>query len=178
MNTLRNIVDNKLPLEQLTNNEINWGISYKEMGWLISALRADDKKIKGHLKDRESLLHVCARNNEAEDICTTLISAGYNVNAADNYGHTPLYSAISAGNYEVCETLLNLGADVNHQDMNLNTPLHKAIAENNIDIVRLLISSGANVNKYNKYLETPLKLAAQEERLDLCRYLIDNGGEY
>jgi ankyrin repeat protein len=177
-NLTKDILDINLPAKQVTNNEIEWGITYNEMGWLINSLKASNNREKGSLRNGENILHVCARNNESEEICQTLIDVGYNVNSTDDYGHTPLYSAIAAGNYEVCETLLNLGADVNHQDVNLNTPLHKSIAENNIDIMKLLISRGAHVNKYNKYIETPLKLAAQEERLDLCRCLIDNGGEY
>ena len=184
---IRSAIGAELPALQVTRDEVKWGITHKEMGWLESLVRDDDNREKGCLKDGESLLHVCARNNEAEDICETLIKTGYNIDATDRYGHTPLYAAIAAGNYEICEVLLNLGANVDHQDFNLNTPLHKAIAENNIDIIKLLLLSGADVNKRNKYSETPLMLASDEEhmnkrpmsiRLELLKFLIDNGGEY
>lgn len=188
MNILKtSVIGSELPAVQVTNNEDRWGITYKEMGRLESLVRADDSKEKGCLRNGESLLHVCARNNESEEICAVLIRTGYNIDAVDSYGHTPLYTAITAGNYEVCEVLLNLGANVNHQDFNLNTPLHKAVAENNIDIIKLLLSYDADVNKINKYSETPLKLASDEEhinnrpmsiRLELLKFLIDNGGEY
>jgi ankyrin repeat protein len=176
MNSLA--IGQQVPGPAMTYNEVDWGITYKEMGWLINTLRAVDNKTKGVLKHGQTMLHISARNNDSEEICEALIKAGYNVNAVDDFGHTPLFTAITHGNYEVCGVLLNLGADVNHQDRNLNTPMHKAIAENNLDIMKLLIRFEANINQYNKYMETPLKLAAQEERLELCRYLIDNGGEY
>jgi ankyrin repeat protein len=46
------------------------------------------------------------------------------VNARDNYQHTPLYLATLNRHIDVVQFLIEKGADVNARDNSHNTPLH------------------------------------------------------
>lgn len=179
---MRNLVlSNTLPAAQVTINEQKWGIVYKDLGWLESAVRRTDRKISETLKNGESMLHVCARD-DAEEMCSTLIGSGYNVNAVDAFGQTPLFIALQKGHVEIVQILLDARANPNHADKNLNTPLMAAINANldikcdiNIKLIEMLLKSGAKINQANKYEETPLKVACIAERTKIAKFLIDNG---
>jgi len=154
-------------------------VTHDQLGWLLDAVKFSEKKEKEALKHGQTILHVCARNTDDEEIIMSHINAGYNVNSVDLFGQTPLFYAIGGGNLDVCKLLIDNGADVNHQDKNLNTPLIKATVTNNLAIMKVLIDSGADVNKLNKYQETALKIACQEHGIDTraAKLLIDNLGE-
>ena len=180
MNSLA--LNNTLPAAQVTVNEQKWGITYKDLGWLESLVRRTDRKVRETLKNGESMLHVCARD-DAEEMCATLIDSGYNVNAEDAFGQTPLFIALQKGHFGIVQILLNAGANPNYADKNFNTPLMAAInanlgieGNNNIELIKMLLKDGAKINQANKYLETPLKVACIAERTKIAKFLIDNGG--
>jgi ankyrin repeat protein len=186
-------------MRALTNNEIRWGITYPQLGWLeniVKKARREEKEQEA-LRWGETILHLAARNN-CEEMCIALINRGYNVNATDDYGHTPIYTAIQNGSIEACKILLDAGANPNHQDKNGNTPLHKAVTVEldapkklNIQFIEILLKSGAEVNKENNIGETPLTASCptifelkkndgcfKYGRTKIAMVLIDNGGVY
>lgn len=163
-------------MDTITNNELKWGITYHQLGWLENSVKKYVRNEKRVLNFGESLLHIAARDFNGEEMCDTLIQSGYNVNARDDFGHTPLFAAINVGNTYIAQLLLDNKANVNHQSKDLDTPLIKAVVDNDYDMVKLLIENGAKVNMANKFDETPLKIACQENRMKIARLLIDNGG--
>ncbi|KAF8817845.1 hypothetical protein IE077_003622 [Cardiosporidium cionae] len=68
-----------------------------------------------------------------------LLSEGYNINAVDNYGYTPLHNAALNGNIDIVQYLVDKGCDINAVDNYGNTLLHRA-AKKNIDIAQYLIN--------------------------------------
>ena len=68
-----------------------------------------------------------------------LINAGADVNKADNFGKTPLYTAYFNGKLEVIEVLLKAGADINKVDEEGITPLYRASINGHTAVVEALL---------------------------------------
>ncbi len=111
---------------------------------------------------RLTALHFAAREGHAEAV-QTLIGAGANLDAQDNYDTTPVVMAVLNGHLGVAATLLNAGADPNVQDRYGRTALFTATDLNTmdvnprptpaitgdytpLDIVRLALEHGAEVD--------------------------------
>ena len=83
--------------------------------------------------DGGTILHMAAGMGN-RGMVTILIQAGMNINACDNYGHTPLYVAASGffvqkfgfKANDVMTLLVEHGADLYHRDKNGETPLEHA----------------------------------------------------
>lgn len=111
---------------------------------------------------RLTALHFAAREGHVEAV-QTLIDAGANLDAQDNYDTTPVVMAVLNGHLGVAATLLDAGADPNVQDrygrtalftatdlntMDVNPRPTPAITGNYtpLDIVRLALEHGAEVD--------------------------------
>jgi len=95
--------------------------------------------------DYEDTIYLAACRGQLERV-KTLIEAGTDVNAKDEFGCTPLQWAVLADSPAVAEFLVAKGADVNVQDKNGFAPISVAPGQNTI---QLLISQGADVNVKN-----------------------------
>jgi ankyrin repeat protein len=91
-----------------------------------------------------------------------LLANRADVNAKNNDGWTPLYTAAETGHKDVVELLLANRADVNAKDNGSRTPLHAAAESGHKDVVELLLANGAEVNAKANNGWTPLKEAADE----------------
>lgn len=92
------------------------------------------------------------------DIVALLIAQGANVNARDDKGRTPLFSAMSHIN--IAMLLIQGGADVNAQDYHGRTPLYCYAFYGYADAMRLLINHGADIYARDQENSTPLHQAA------------------
>lgn len=116
-----------------------------------------------------------------ENVITSLIKAGANVNNPNEDGLTPLHQSAKMGKKEywyeaniqehfhhfcfnwtgikkIVEILLTNGANANAIDKRKNTPLHLIAdidSEKQYEIAELLVNAGADVNAKNKYDQTP-----------------------
>lgn len=99
----------------------------------INAIRDNDGK---------TLLHQAAYDGNTE-IARLLIEHGANVNAADEYGISPLMSACDGGYVETARLLIERGADVNAVDENLETVIDNISYLSQPEIYDLLRESGA-----------------------------------
>lgn len=95
--------------------------------------------------DYEDTIYLAACRGQLERV-KTLIEAGTDVNAKDEFGCTPLQWAVLADSPAVAEFLVAKGADVNVQDKNGFAPISVAPGRNTI---QFLISQGADVNVKN-----------------------------
>jgi len=73
-----------------------------------------------------------------------LLEQGADVNAKDDFGHTPLSNASLVGLTEIVKLLLAKGADVNAKDDFGHTPLREASDNGHYEVVKLLLANGAN----------------------------------
>lgn len=115
-----------------------------------------------------------------------LIAAGADVNKADNFGCTPLYSACQndeLDNVEVVEELLKIrNIDVNKADIDGRTPLQIACENCHDKIVSKLVKAkGIDINKADNNCITPLMAAIMEypnfQPKEALRILEKNGAK-
>jgi len=65
------------------------------------------------------------------------------VNVSDNYGNTPLHTAVEKGNIRIVEFLIQNGADVNAKDNEGRTPAYFAEVRGNYELEDLLRKCGS-----------------------------------
>ena len=112
---------------------------------------------KARKKATQTLLSV-AESASVEEI-VRLVQEGADVNAADEYGRTPLmYAAEYNPNPDVSRFLIEKEANVNAASAGGRTPLMYAAEKYNFnpDVLRFLIDKGANVNAASADGWTPL----------------------
>lgn len=109
------------------------------------------------------------------DMVKSFANKGYDLNARDSRGDTPLLNAALKSHRNVVEYLIECGADVklgNGDEM-----LHCACSEGWLDIVKSLVSKGCDLNTIGWSGSTPLLLAASRSHLDVVEYLIESGAD-
>ena len=127
------------------------------------------------------------RSTIAATIAATLIAAGAEVNAKDDFGDTPLHRAASSSYgsdafiASFVSVLLAAGAEIDARDYGDNTPLHEAVkVRDGAFRVSVLLSSGADVNARNSRGNTPLRetISNQINRMAVRSILIEAGGHW
>ena len=116
--------------------------------------------------------------NDNPAVIETLLKAGADLMARDEFGRTPLHTAASNNNNpEVIETLLKAGADPMAKTTWKRTPLHNAARFNeNPAVITALLKAGADLEAQNKSKETPLHGAAiSNDNPEVVKTLIDAG---
>ena len=124
-----------------------------------------------------ALYDACEENNK--QIVSLLLTAGADVNKANNYGSSPLHSAVENGSAEIVKMLIDAGADVNKaNNYNGSSPLHSAVKNGSAEIVKMLIDAGADINKANNYNgSSPLHSAVKNGSVEIVKMLIDAGAD-
>jgi ankyrin repeat protein len=112
---------------------------------------------------------------EAADL---LIRAGANVNAANEYGVTPLALACVNRSTGMVETLLKGGANPSVTQWTGETPLIVCALTGAVEGVKLLLSRGADVNaKEALQGHTALMRAASGKHAEVVRVLVAHGAD-
>jgi ankyrin repeat protein len=112
------------------------------------------------------------------DIVECLLDAGASIDAQDNDGYTPLYTAVSGGHFAVTKELLKRNASPNlkAQSDGYTTPLHSACSWGRFDIVKLLVKrQDVDINSTDHTGLTPLFFAKKREFTRIADYLIQHG---
>jgi ankyrin repeat protein len=93
----------------------------------------------------------------------------------NEWGDTPLHSAIKYDQYDIAKALLDKGAKVDLVNDEKQTVLHFAAKTGNSEIIDLLFARGdlEILNTRDKEGNTPLHLAVQEERNLTVNRLLD-----
>lgn len=103
------------------------------------------------------------------------VELGYDVNAKDDFGNTPLMVAAFWNELRSTKILIEAGADVNLQDSFGSSAVDDAAAYGNLEIVKELVRAGANVNVLNNFRVNPLHSAAVRGHTEVVKYLIKLG---
>jgi ankyrin repeat protein len=97
------------------------------------------------------------------------------VDAADDFGRTPLLLAAEAGKPDVVRELLGHHASTSQVDHNGDSALLLAARAGSLESVDLLLAAGAPVDAANKSGVTPLMVAAHVGSSDLTERLVTAG---
>jgi ankyrin repeat protein len=108
-----------------------------------------------------------------------LLKLGAPVDARDDDGRTPLFSAVLGGAVGLVGLLLEEGADPNARDNEGWTPLHFAAQEYLPEMARLLIAKGADPNARDNEGSTVLWRAvfSAAGRPEVAQLLLDKGAK-
>jgi hypothetical protein len=90
-----------------------------------------------------------------------LLDNGADVNARDDVGGTPLFSACKEPDISPVKRLLERGADVNARSKFGETPLYMAVAYGQEAVVRILLDHGADPSTTDDKGQTLLSLAIE-----------------
>jgi len=105
-------------------------------------------------------IHLAAKEGNAP-LCSKLVAAGADPNAADDNGWTPLHFAAQAQSIEATSLLLSVGAKTESRDKYGNTPLWRATmtCRERGDVISLLRGAGADPYSKNDSGVSPVDLA-------------------
>jgi ankyrin repeat protein len=155
---------------------------------LVAAVKAQDveavRSLLRHGKasldragvDGTTALHwAVLRNNRV--MTDALISAGADINSANDYGVTALYLSCSV-DAAIARALLNARGNPNAALTNGETVLMRCAYNGNTDAVRALIEHGANVNaRGGLHEQTALMWAAAQRHPEVVQLLIQGGAD-
>jgi len=83
-------------------------------------------------------IHYTAEYETIKDM-QKLLEANVNIDSLDEFGSTPLHSAIENDKTEMAFFLLDKGADPSHQDKEGYTSLHNAVLFKNLEIAEAIL---------------------------------------
>ena len=131
----------------------------------------DCKKLVNLNNGMTPLHHAVLHNNT--NIFYLLVDNGFDLNAIDSQGNTPLHYAVK-GSLLYTDLLLEFGANPNVSNYKGNTPLHLAVLGRKSKIVDSLLKKSININQQNSDGNTPLHFVAMYYDEDIfdnfCRY--------
>ena len=115
--------------------------------------------------DGTTMLHYAARYTSNPTVVSLFLEAGYDPNAKDDEGSTPLhYATLTYGREQsatvLTSVLLDAGADPNARDNDGDTPLHNAILAGQMSLMSILLDAGADANIRDHFGMAPLHWTA------------------
>lgn len=113
------------------------------------------------MENGDTLFTYAMRSDAPKTAKVVMEAEGFDPNALNRFGETPLMLAVFKGNEAIFKRLLELGASTEGAPGRW-TPLHYAATEGRRTFVEYLIEHGADVNAQTKAGVTPLMMAARK----------------
>jgi ankyrin repeat protein len=99
---------------------------------------------------------------EEEEVMRILLAHGADVNAAEEFGHTPLLLATMDGSLKMVKLLFEHGADLNKAPERGKSPLHWVVRDSGkMAKIRFLLEHGADPNQLDSLGSSPLHFAVR-----------------
>ncbi|KAF4446834.1 putative ankyrin repeat domain protein [Fusarium austroafricanum] len=127
--------------------------------------------------NERTALHLAAMNNSSIATAQLLLDYGFDIEARDESGRTPLATAVRQNAMEMAKFLLENGANMETKTDAGETPLHEAVWFNFRQMVQLLLENGANTESRDMNGRTALLDAARSGKFELVRSLVDYGAD-
>ncbi|PAA47570.1 hypothetical protein BOX15_Mlig004077g1 [Macrostomum lignano] len=102
-----------------------------------SLLDRDPTLLEAKNSKLETPLHVASRCSKLE-LVDLLLQRGAEINSADEMGETPLFMAISAGNFTICKSILDKKPDLSLLNSEGVSAMAKAYHKGKTSIIRML----------------------------------------
>jgi ankyrin repeat protein len=120
---------------------------------------------------------VLLQNGEIDRFKQRILSEPDSLESEDEWGETPLSSAIRAGNVGLVAFLIGQGSNVNHDLPDGETYLTRAMRakENSLALARQLLDAGADAGPRGPELRTALHWAASVDAWEVGDLLIQRG---
>lgn len=123
-------------------------------------------------------LHISVLQDDHVSVAKTLIIAGADCNATDDWGETPLFIAIREGSVRCVLLLIRNGASLNVACKDGTTPLYLAVKKSCGEIVQELLRAGAVANPAPLWDGTmPLHIAVLNGNKKITKALISSGAD-
>jgi len=103
-----------------------------------------------------------------------LANAKTNINAANQYGETPLMYVALIGDLPRVQQMVLRGAKVNKEGW---TPLHYAAVKARAEVAKFLLAKGALPNELSPEGDTALILAVRADSVETVQVLINGGAD-
>ncbi|KAJ5290909.1 hypothetical protein N7478_000160 [Penicillium angulare] len=157
-----------------------WAILHRRLGiFKLLLLRAHP--VNGIQHSRCDTPLSLALNMGDEVMAQLLIKKGADVNAATEYGLTPICHALDSKNNvkSLVIMLVEGGADVNQvcSTKTSYTPLLYALYQRQEDAARFLIEKGAFIDKCSRDGDSPLLVASRYGTKEFVKFLIEHGAD-
>lgn len=102
---------------------------------------------------------------------------GVEVDACNQDGMSPVYSASRRGHITVVRALIRAGADVNKSSADCFSPLHVASQQGFVEVVKELLAAGAQLDHSNGVGQTALHAASDQGYVEVVSQLISAGAD-
>ena len=133
-------------------------------------IRAGASPVEPCIRGWTALHEACVQGNVS--ILVKLLMCGCNLDTADCYGCTPLFTAAMQGKEECAELLCQRGANTNEKTLgNPATPLHEAASRGNFRLCEILLEYKADPNLLNARNNAPIHLAAFGDHVECVALL-------
>lgn len=163
------LIDNGADINALNKNKKSPLVSVVEYSCLEMVSFLLENGCEKIMKNGLSPMHFASDIN----VLIILKENGFDLNAKDHQGRTPLHYAVIDNNLEILTFLIDNKINVNEKDNQHETALHFAAIYKRYDIAKLLIANKANVNMKDKQGRSPLHYAAENDSLDFVNLLIE-----
>jgi ankyrin repeat protein len=163
----------------LKAGEIHDAVDAGDLNKVKALLETDPNLLESKDNDGSTPLHIACLQNQVA-VANFLIDKGANVNARDNWNHTPLHNAngVFGQDYELIKRLIAKGTDVNAQGNRGETPLEWSAADRgNVEVTRLLIDNGADINLCAKGAISILHRAIKNNQKETAKLLVERGAK-
>ncbi|GAG25792.1 unnamed protein product, partial [marine sediment metagenome] len=118
-------------------------------------------------------LHIAAAYDKDDsyeplEVVHFLVEKGATIDALTDNGFTPLYEAVSVGNFTIARFLISRGANINFiNPLNGTSILHSATHDSHFKFILLLLLKGANIDAQAHDGETPLHVSIRTMKHDI-----------
>jgi ankyrin repeat protein len=125
--------------------------------------------------DGGNIFHLIDNDLADEEIVSMLTKNGISIDEKDNYGNSPLHTAILKGNNDYARILINQRVNLNSMNLIGLSPLHVAAFLNNEEVLNQMLLKGAEIDIKGNTGYTPLHIAAEMNHIALAKDLLYMG---